>query len=307
MAEGDGERWRRALAEAPFAAVAAEIRRLPAAARQQATRELLSAAAALLAVPGDAAARSPRPRVELELLGSGAVRVGGLRRTWPLRRALLVTAYLALAPDRRATKDELVEAVWPDAGSEAVRRNFHPTLSAARRVLLPVDEAAAPTIAYRHGTYRLAPAIEWRTDVEELVASLAEGERRAESGDPAGATVALRHGWRLYRGPLLAGHDLEWLAVPRERAREVYLRVLRRLGDLHVEQGDDEAATDAYRAHLVEDPLAEPVHAALMRLYARQGRRDLVRRQFVRLQEGLGELAVPPQDATLELYHRLMA
>ena len=37
---------------------------------------------------------------------------------------------------------------------------------------------------------------------------------------------------------------------------------------------------DAYRTVLVEDPLQERIHLAVMRLYAAQGRRDLVRRQY---------------------------
>ena len=44
-----------------------------------------------------------------------------------------------------------------------------------------------------------------------------------------------------------------------------------------------------------------------MELYARQGRRDLVRRQFIRLQELLvDELNVQPLEQTQERYHQLM-
>ena len=64
---------------------------------------------------------------------------------------------------------------------------------------------------------------------------------------------------------------------------------------------------DAYRSVLLEDPLQERVHLAVMRLYASQGRRDLVRRQYDRLCTLLlEELGVEPMPQTTREYHRLM-
>lgn len=59
---------------------------------------------------------------------------------------------------------------------------------------------------------------------------------------------------------------------------------------------------------LVEDPLQERVHLAVMKLYAQQGRRDLVRRQYDRLCNLLlEELGVAPMPPTTREYHKLMA
>ena len=58
---------------------------------------------------------------------------------------------------------------------------------------------------------------------------------------------------------------------------------------------------------LLEEPYEERIHLAMMELYARQGRRDLVRRQYVKLQERLlEELNVEPLEETQERYHQLM-
>jgi DNA-binding SARP family transcriptional activator len=65
---------------------------------------------------------------------------------------------------------------------------------------------------------------------------------------------------------------------------------------------------DVYRAVLVEDPLQESAHLALMEVYARQGRRDLVRRQYERLCALLrAELGAEPLLRTTLAYHTLMA
>ena len=83
--------------------------------------------------------------------------------------------------------------------------------------------------------------------------------------------------------------------------------MLRELGDLYQRLGRVEEAVDAYRSVLVEDPLQERVHVALMQLYAGQGRRDMVRRQYDRLCAMLlDELGVEPMPETTREYHRLM-
>lgn len=230
---------------------------------------------------------------------------------WRLRRALLVLAFLALAPARRAGKEELVEAIWQEADAEAVRRNFHPTLSWLRRALAqdaaPSARRRAAGVVGRQGTYQLDPAADWRIDVDAFTALADAGRQALAARDAAAAVAAWERARRLYRGPLLEGFDEAWIEAPREALRQRHLELLHRLAESYLELGRVEEAVDAARALLAEDPLQEAVHVTLMRLYARLGRRDLVRRQYERLTGILaGELNVEPLlDTTLE-YHRLM-
>jgi DNA-binding SARP family transcriptional activator len=247
-----------------------------------------------------------------------AVDGAGQRReealTWRLRRAFQVVAYLALAPDRRASKEELVEAIWRDAAAVAVERNFHPTLSDVRKTLAGAGPHGGPRpdhLPLRDGVYVLDPAATWRIDVDAF-----HGELRAAEGvagiDSAGddELEALRRAWRLVRGPLLVGHEAPWVAAARDRLHRRWLDVLRRIGSLA--GGDDarpdrlELALDAWRRLLIEEPFEEPAHVAVMELYARRGRRDLVRRQYVKLQDHLAEIDVEPTADTQERYLRLM-
>jgi DNA-binding SARP family transcriptional activator len=83
--------------------------------------------------------------------------------------------------------------------------------------------------------------------------------------------------------------------------------LLRRVGDLKTEHGRLAEAEDAYRTLLLEDPLEETVHVAIMRIYAARGRRDLVNRQYERLRQVLRqELSVEPSPPTLEVFNELM-
>ena len=89
--------------------------------------------------------------------------------------------------------------------------------------------------------------------------------------------------------------------------QRLYLELLRDLGDLYLRLAKPEQALDAYRSVLLEDPLQERVHLSVMRIYANQGRRDLVRRQYDRLCVLLlEELGVEPMPETTREYHRLM-
>jgi DNA-binding SARP family transcriptional activator len=94
----------------------------------------------------------------------------------------------------------------------------------------------------------------------------------------------------------------------REEYQRQYLEALRDLADLYVRLERPDEAMDCYRSVLFEDPLQERVHLAVMRLYAAQGRRDLLRRQYDRLCSLLlDELGVEPMPETTREYHRLMA
>jgi DNA-binding SARP family transcriptional activator len=227
-----------------------------------------------------------------------------------LRRAFQVLAFLASSPGLQAGREELIEAVWPTEGEGTIERNFHPTLSHLRRALegrRRAKDRPAPLLL-RGGVYRLNPEIAWEIDVVELGRLAEEGRLRAGRGELAAAADAWRKAWKLYRGPFLPGHYEAWTVARRETYQRLYLDMLRDLGDLDIRLGNAEEAMDAYRTILVEDPLQERIHLAVIRLYAEQGRRDLVRRQYDHLcRLLLEELGVEPMPETTRDYHRLMA
>lgn len=273
-----------------------------------------------LATGGPAAAEarslvtSPETRYSLTLFGAPSVcRIDAAGEEveigWRLRKAFESVVFLALAPDRRATKEAIIDAVWPDADVDTIRKNFHPALSEARRTLvsgLSSGQASNP-IVFRQGSYLLDPELDWDVDAARFEGLIAAGrELLAQDAGPR-ALELWQRAWSLYRGPLLAGLEGSWIVLRRELYRREYLRLLRDIGQVAELLGRDTLALDAYRSVLLEEPYEERVHLAMMQLYSRQGRRDLVRRQYVKLQELLlKELNVEPLEETQERYHRLM-
>ncbi len=257
---------------------------------------------------------SPEQRTAfiLCLLGAPVARQRGPEGETPvecrLRRSFQILAYLGSSPGLEATREELIEAIWPTDGEQTIERNFHPTLSHLRRALEGErSKDAPPPLLFRSGVYRLNPELDWGVDVLDLLHRVEEGKTLQGRGDLPAAAEAWRGAWSLYRGPFLQGHYEAWVAARREKYQKVYLEMLRDLGDLYQRLGRSEEAIDAYRAVLIEDPLQEKVHLALMQLYAAQGRRDMVRRQYDRLCTMLlEELGVEPLPPTTREYHRLM-
>lgn len=266
--------------------------------------------------PPDSAGQE-RPREEASVYSLGLLGSPFAKRREPdgtevdldcrLRRSFQVLAYLAASPGFEAGREDLMEAVWPTEGERTIERNFHPTLSHLRRALEAGRKGEAPPLLFRKGVYRLNPEIRWEVDALEFGRLAEEGKSLLERGEVTAAAESWERAWRLYRGSFLQGHYEAWVAERREKYQRRYQEMLRDLGDLYLRLEKPEQAMDAYRSVLLEDPLQERVHVAVMRLYASQGRRDLVRRQYDRLCTMLlEELGVEPMVQTTRDYHRLM-
>ena len=233
---------------------------------------------------------------------------------WTLRRALMTLAYLLLAPQHRATRDELITAVWEGVDERGIAKNFHPTLSTLRRVLGKRSQdrtgrRGGSLIHFRQGVYSLSEDAEWHLDVDRFDDLMQRGQELQQAGRPSweAAVESWQQAWRLYQGQLLGDAEASWVVAKRRRLHTTYRRLLRQLADLLSDLRRDDEALDVYRALLLEEPFEETVHLAVMELYSRQGRRDLVRRQFVRLQELLrSELGVEPRATTQQRFHELM-
>lgn len=269
-------------------------------------------APAAVPAPSPIAPTAPdRPAFRVALLGRPQVErlndTGAVAIRFPLRRSFQTLAYLSSSQDLSASRDELIEEIWSGESPADVLRNFHPTLSHLRRSLSAGLKPKVVPLLLHDGIYRLNPEIDWRIDWVEL-GVLVERSRSEAPARPEAAVEHLRRAWSLYRGSFLPRVDGEWAAPRRDQAQRTYLELLKSLGDLELQLGHHEAALDAYRALLTEDPLEERVHVAVMRLYGEQGRRDLVRRQYDRLCSLLlGELGLEPLDETTREFHQLMA
>ena len=116
----------------------------------------------------------------------------------------------------------------------------------------------------------------------------------------------------LYRGEFLSDFVIdsepfqEWLASERDRALDLICGVLQRLTGLQDQAGEHEAAIISARRLALLDPLSEIGQRALIRAYARAGRRPEALRQYRTCAEILKrELGVAPDAETQALANEI--
>jgi len=249
---------------------------------------------------------SPRQQtISLEFLGAPRIERNGNAIEVDTRKAVALLAYLAVS-GQPATRDALAALFWPEADSTHARGALRRTLSALR---LAVGDSFLDISRELVG---LAEGADYQVDVGRFYALLEDCLHHGHSRETACSRCIkpLTDAADLYRGDLLEGFSLrdspafdEWQFFEAERLRQALAGALDRLVERLSRDKNGEAALEYARRRLALDPLHEPAHRQLIRLYLRNGQRSAAVRQYrecVRVLET--ELGVPPLEETTALY-----
>lgn len=211
------------------------------------------------------------------------------------RKARGLMAFLALHGGRPVSRERLSDLLWPYQGSDQARHSLRNCLLELRKAL---GANAGRYLAAEFANCRLQDA---ETDIDRF-------EQLSRSKDRAELTAAAE----LYRGEFLADFVInsepfqDWLASERDRTLDLICGILQRLTALQYEAGEHEAAIQSARRLAGLDPLSEIGQRALMRAYARAGRRPEALRQYRTCAEILKrELGVAPDAETQALAHEI--
>jgi predicted ATPase/DNA-binding SARP family transcriptional activator len=197
------------------------------------------------------------PAVRIELLGGLRARVGArVVDRFPTRKTAALLAYLAWHGS--ASREALVELLWPDAGEAAGRTSLRKALSSLRRILEPPPVPAGAVLDADKLAVRL------RSVTVDALELRDEGARALRARDARGIAAAIE----LYRGELLPGHDEEWTAPEREGLRRIFRDLV--AARARALEGEDDVLPLLERA-LALDPLHEGFHHELARLVAARG------------------------------------
>lgn len=245
----------------------------------------------------------PPPTLTVALLGRFSVTIG--ERTvppgaWRLRKARSLLKLLALAPDHRLHRDQLVDALWPGLPPARGDNNLRKALHVARRALGTADPAGEEFLLRQDAMLLLGAPGRVRTDVRVFEDAAATARERR---DPE----AYRHALGLYTADLLPEDRYErWAGRHADRLRAGYLDLHRDLAALLEARGELEAAAEMLERAASLDPLHEDSCVALMRLHARLGARVSALRAFDRLAAALrADLGTEPLPATRRLHDRI--
>ena len=270
----------------------------------RAERALAASPEAPTSRPADGADRTRRHAAVVRLCGGLAVSIGGqdLAEDLPGRQGRLLLAYLVINRERAATRDEVIDALWPEAPPASPEAGLSTLLARLRRVLgegvlvgraqLSLDLGADPWIdvevARRRG--------------DEAQAALADGRA-------ADARAAAAEALELISGRLLPDLDRPWLEECRRNLDELRVSLLEIFVAAELGNGGRSltAAEQAARELIEREPYRESGYRLLMEVHAAQGNVAEALRVFenlrVRLRE---ELGVAPSGQLLALHRRLL-
>lgn len=238
----------------------------------------------------------PAPGLEISLLGPPRVSRNGGPVAFDTRKATALLAHLALS-DRPRSREALCDLLWPGQDPDHARGALRRTLSALRKAVGEewVD-TAGEGVALSAGDGLVL-------DVRSFRSLAAEG---AGADDLAAAV-------ELFRGDLLEGFSVRgsqefeaWHVFEADVLQRELASALGRLVALLVAEGRYDQAIPHARRWLELDPLHEPAHRELIRLYAWSGERAQALSQYRECVRTLSqELGVAPLEETAALFEQV--
>jgi DNA-binding SARP family transcriptional activator len=225
----------------------------------------------------------------------GSVEIEGVRRP---RRATTVEllAYLALH-EQGASRDELLEAMWPGEDPRRTRPRLYQSVSEARKLL--GDDAFE-----RHGDRYQLDRARVTTDVDELNALLRELGTTSSTQASAVADRVLG----LWRGTPLAGGDYAWADGHVRQLEGTLAALAERAGRAQLVEGHVREALLLAERGLALDNLNETFVRLALEADARLGQRERVTDRYEDFRRRLDDaLGLEPERATRVLYRSLLA
>ncbi len=227
------------------------------------------------------------------------------------KRVQNLLVYLLLHKRRFHSREELLDALWPDRDEQHARNCLNTTLWRLRLSLEP-DGISRGTylLTSKLGEVGFNWASDYFMDAEVFEESLGRILSRpmnelAESGESA--THELEHALELYTADFLPGVYVDWVLSERERLRSLFIDGLSFLLQNYKDRREYLRGLACGQRILDLDILREEIHREMMRLYVNCGQRTRAVRQYQICRESLqAELGIPPMGETEALYAEIL-
>lgn len=202
-------------------------------------------------------------------------------------------AYLALHP-KGASRDELVEAIWPAQDPERTRPRFWQSVTEARK-------AIGDAWLHEGERYQLDRS-KVRVDLDELDQLLT-----VASDDTTSDATTLERALVLWRGEPLEGTDYLWAEGEMRSLSATLLDLLERVGRVRLAHGDARGALQMAEQAIALDQLHEPSWRLALQAEHALGLRESITRRYDDLTRSLDEqLGLEPARETRLVYRQLL-
>jgi DNA-binding SARP family transcriptional activator len=232
----------------------------------------------------------------LGVLLLGPLELTGCKKKQPRRQATAeLIAYLAVQR-RPASRDEVLEALWPGDDPRRSAGRFYQAVSEARKLLGDAFQRDRDTYALDRRQLRI--------DLDEL------DHLRSEADSTTGEhqRSLLERALALFRGEPLTGIESLWIDTEARHLCALEIDLLERIGRTRLRAGEALGALEAAeRAHTL-DVSNERLIQLAMEADAALGRREAVVDRYERLCRDLDDqFGLEPNRETKSLYRRLLS
>jgi len=223
----------------------------------------------------------------------------------PLRKARDLLKILALAPDHRLHKEQLLEMLWPEHAPESALHSLSQTLYTLRPRLAELDPSARVELDHECLFLKADGGITSDVADFEWLARLALSPASPSDRDTAANTQAAI---AVYQGDLLPEDGpADLFYQRRETLRQMFFDLLLQLADYHLQVHEYLPAIAALQKVIASDPANEAAHVQLMRAYALNGQRQAALRQYQVLESAVrSELDVEPDQESQRLRAQIL-
>jgi DNA-binding SARP family transcriptional activator len=191
------------------------------------------------------------PMMFVNVFGRFRCEISGRPVAFSRRRDQQVFTYVALAPECRTSRDDLLASFWPGINHAIAGQGLRTTLSRIRRAIAETSPAADPERYFETAGEVRINARTVAIDVHRFVDHVEQARLDEARGSVEGAKHHYRLAQRIYVDRLLASEASEPCLDARAREFEkLHVEVLTRVTELHAATGELDVARDAARALL---------------------------------------------------------
>lgn len=242
---------------------------------------------------GTPSAKSASSSVTLRCLGSFVLEVDGRAfeesAAKPMERSLL--HLLGARAGERVHREQIIEALWPEADPDAGRHRLQVAVSSLRRLFAGLG-AGARLVVRDGDAYRLALPPDADVDIWRVEQSLRRAADARSVGDFDSESAALFGALTAYGGTLLPMDGLaEWAAGPRRYLQVSVADAATRLAGLLIDSSDFDAAKEAARRGIAIDRYRDDLWRLCIEVAERSGNHadaQRVRQDYAGVLEELG-------------------
>jgi len=226
---------------------------------------------------GRSLARRVAPRVWVEDLGRVTLRIGAdeVAGTSVRRKALALLCFLLTRPQFSASRDQVLDALWPDQDPDQSVNSLHQTVYFLRRVLEPGYAEDMSPGYLNHNSELLWLDGELVDSRSSTCRRLIEGLSKPPTPSEVDALASA------YLGPFALDFAYEeWASPYRELLHARFLEIVERAIRLDIASGHIDRAMTLSKRVLDVDPDVDEIERTLLRLYRATGAHSAAAEQY---------------------------